>query len=150
MRAVIQRVTRAAVRIENEVNGSIGTGVLILLGITGDDTPEDAAWLAGKISRLRIFADEQGVMNRSLLEAGGEVLVVSQFTLHASIKKGNRPFYGLAAGPETAIPLYEEFCRAMEQETGQPVATGRFGANMQVSLENDGPVTILMDSKRIE
>ncbi len=150
MRIVIQRVTSASVTIDNEIVGSISKGLMVLLGITPDDTREDADWLVGKISRLRIFDDENGVMNLSIPDVSGEVLVVSQFTLMASYRKGNRPSYIHAAPPATAIPLYEYFVQELEQLLNRPVATGRFGADMQVSLTNDGPVTIVMDSKNPE
>ena len=150
MRTVIQRVTSASVSIGGEVVGEIGKGVMLLLGITPEDTQQDADWLVGKISRLRIFDDANGVMNLSLLDIGGEALVVSQFTLMASYKKGNRPSYIHAAPPAVAIPLYEYFVAQLQQTLGRPVPTGRFGADMQVSLTNDGPVTIVMDSKNPE
>ena len=150
MRIVIQRVTSASVSIEGEVVGQIGKGVMLLLGITPEDTQQDADWLVGKISRLRIFDDANGVMNLSLQDIGGEALVVSQFTLMASYKKGNRPSYIHAAPPAVAIPLYEYFVAQLQQALGRPVPTGRFGADMQVSLTNDGPVTIVMDSKNPE
>ena len=150
MRTVIQRVTSASVSIEGEVVGEIGKGVMLLLGITPEDTQQDADWLVGKISRLRIFDDANGVMNLSLQDIGGEALVVSQFTLMASYKKGNRPSYIHAAPPAVAIPLYEYFVAQLQQALGRPVPTGRFGADMQVSLTNDGPVTIVMDSKNPE
>lgn len=130
--------------------GSIGRGLMILLGITPEDTREDADWLVGKISRLRVFDDADGVMNLSLQDIGGEALVVSQFTLMASYRKGNRPSYIRAARPETAIPLYEYFVERLKQALGRDIPTGRFGADMQVSLVNDGPVTIVMDSKNPE
>ena len=150
MRSVIQRVREASVTIGETVRARIGQGLLVLVGIEEADTAEDGAWLAGKIARLRVFADEEGVMNRSVQEIGGGVLAVSQFTLHASTKKGNRPSYLRAARPETAIPLYEQFVRALETELGQPVPTGEFGADMQISLVNDGPVTICIDTKAKE
>jgi D-tyrosyl-tRNA(Tyr) deacylase len=150
VRAVIQRVTQASVTIHGRVRGQIQRGLLVLLGIEAADTPEDIEWLSGKIVRLRIFNDDQGVMNRSVQEAGGGILVVSQFTLHASTKKGNRPSYIRAARPETAIPLYEQFLRKLAEDLGGPVQTGEFGADMQVALVNDGPVTILMDTKNRE
>ena len=150
MRTVIQRVTSASVSIEGEVVGQIGKGVMLLLGITPEDTQQDADWLVGKISRLRIFDDTNGVMNLSLQDIGGEALVVSQFTLMASYRKGNRPSYIRAASPDIAIPLYEYFVAQLQQALGRPVPTGRFGADMQVSLTNDGPVTIVMDSKNPE
>ncbi len=150
MRIVIQRVTSASVSIEGEVVGSIGKGVMLLLGVTPEDTCEDADWLVGKVSRLRIFDDAHGVMNLSLIDIEGEALVVSQFTLMASYRKGNRPSYIHAAPPATAIPLYEYFVVQLQQALSRPVPTGRFGADMQVSLTNDGPVTIVMDSKNPE
>lgn len=150
MRTVIQRVTSASVSIGGELVGEIGKGVMILLGITPEDTQQDADWLVGKISKLRIFDDANGVMNLSLQDTGGEALVVSQFTLMASYKKGNRPSYIHAAPPAVAIPLYEYFVAQLQQTLGRPVPTGQFGADMQVSLTNDGPVTIVMDSKNPE
>ena len=147
MRAVVQRVQRAAVEIEGQTVAQIEQGLLVLLGVTDGDTSEDVAWLAGKIARLRIFADEAQAMNRSLAEVGGQALVVSQFTLYASSRRGNRPSFIAAARPETAVPLYEAFVEALRQETGREVPTGVFGADMQVSLVNDGPVTILIDSQ---
>lgn len=147
MRLVIQRVSHARVDIAGETVGSIGPGLMILAGVEQGDTAADALWLAKKAAGLRIFNDDEGVMNRSVVDCGGEVLAVSQFTLAASTKKGNRPSYIRAAGHELAVPLYEEFCRLMEELTGKPVARGRFGADMQVSLLNDGPVTIIMDSR---
>lgn len=150
MRALIQRVTEASVTIDEVVSGSIRDGLLILLGIEEADSPEDIHWLAGKIAKLRIFSDEAGLMNRSLVEIGGQALVVSQFTLFASVKKGARPSFIRSAKPPTAVPLYEAFIRALEEEIGRPVATGEFGADMQVQLLNDGPVTIWIDSKQRE
>ena len=150
MRTVIQRVTSASVSIGGEVVGEIGKGVMLLLGITPEDTQQDADWLVGKISKLRIFDDANGVMNLSLQDTGGEALVVSQFTLMASYKKGNRPSYIHAAPPAVAIPLYEYFVAQLQQTLGHPVPTGQFGADMQVNLTNDGPVTIVMDSKKPE
>ena len=150
MRAVIQRVKQASVTIESQVRGAIAQGLLVLIGIEEADTAEDVSWLTGKIARLRLFADECGVMNRSVQEIGGEILVVSQFTLHASTRKGNRPSYIRAARPELAIPLYEQFVQALEAELGKPVPTGEFGAEMAVALINDGPVTIWIDSKARE
>ena len=147
MRVVIQRVSQASVTIENKINAEIGTGLLVLLGIEEEDSQDDIDWLCGKISRLRIFNDEEGVMNQSLLEVEGDAIVVSQFTLHASTKKGNRPSYIKAARPETAIPLYENFVKELEKELGKKVGTGEFGADMKVALVNDGPVTILIDSR---
>ena len=150
LRAVIQRVKHASVSIKGRVKAQIGAGFLVLLGIEDADCEEDADWLCRKIVKLRVFDDEAGVMNLDLAKVGGEVLVVSQFTLMASYKKGNRPSYLRAAGHEKAIPLYEYFCRTMEQELGKPVGTGEFGAMMEVDLLNDGPVTICMDTKSKE
>ncbi len=150
MRAVIQRVAEASVAIGGERKASIQKGLLVLLGVEEADTGEDVEWLSGKVARLRVFDDEQGVMNHSLSEAGGSVVVVSQFTLHASTKKGNRPSYQRAARPEIAIPLYEQFVQTLSDELGQPVQTGEFGADMKVQLINDGPVTIVIDSKSRE
>jgi D-tyrosyl-tRNA(Tyr) deacylase len=150
MRALIQRVSSASVTIGGMVHASIGPGLLALLGVEESDNDGDVAWLAGKIARLRIFSDAAGLMNLSVLEAGGEVLVVSQFTLHASTKKGNRPSFIRAARPEQAVPAYEKFCDVMGAELGRPVQRGEFGADMQVALVNDGPVTIWMDSKMRE
>lgn len=147
MRTVIQRVSSASVTIDGAVHSSIGEGLLVLLGIGHEDTKEDIGYLVKKISGLRVFNDEDGVMNRSILETGGDIIVVSQFTLMASTKKGNRPSYIGAAGHETAIPLYEQFCRSLSETIGKPVGTGVFGADMKVSLVNDGPVTICMDTK---
>ena len=147
MRVVIQRVSEASVKIREEVKSSIKKGLLIFLGIEKNDGTEDVIWLSKKIAQLRIFSDERGLMNRSILETKGELLVVSQFTLHAKTKKGNRPSYIKAAKPEQAIPLYEEFIIVLEKEIGQTVKTGEFGANMQVNLCNDGPVTIIIDTK---
>ena len=150
MRAVVQRVSRAEVRVEGEVIGSCGTGVLVLLGIHAEDGETDADWLARKVAEMRIFSDEEGKMNRALTDFGGEALVVSQFTLHAKTKKGARPSFIHAAKPETAIPLYERFVRQLEDHPKRPVATGRFGAMMEVDLINDGPVTITMDTRNKE
>lgn len=150
MRAVIQRVTSAAVSIGGEEKSAIGQGLLILLGVGHEDGQEDLDWLVKKIAGLRIFDDENGVMNRSVVDIGGEALVVSQFTLMASTKNGNRPSYIGAAGHEKAIPLYEAFCKALSDAIGKPVGTGEFGADMQVSLVNDGPVTICIDTKNKE
>lgn len=150
MRTVIQRVTRASVTIDGKTKSHIGNGLLVLLGICAEDTVEDAAWLTKKIAALRIFSDENGVMNLSLKDIGGDVLVVSQFTLMASYKKGNRPSWLRAAGHDISIPLYNEFCRLMTAETGRETQTGEFGADMKVELLNDGPVTICMDSKNKE
>lgn len=147
MIAVIQRVSQASVTIDQIVKSSIGSGLLVLVGIEEADGDEDIDWLAAKIVNLRIFNDAAGVMNVSLLDAGGDLLVVSQFTLHASTKKGNRPSYIKAARPETAIPLYEKFVRKLETNAGKSVQTGEFGADMKVALINDGPVTILIDTR---
>ena len=147
MRAVIQRVSRASVISDGVLTGEIGMGLLILLGIEQEDTMEDVEWLADKISLMRIFQDQEDKMNRSLADVNGEILIISQFTLHASTKKGNRPSFIKAARPEQAIPLYESFIQAIRQRTANKVATGVFGADMKVNLINDGPVTILMDSK---
>jgi D-tyrosyl-tRNA(Tyr) deacylase len=150
MIAVIQRVSEASVRIESEVRARIGGGLLILLGIEDADDDSDIDWLANKIVNLRIFDDAAGVMNVSIRDKGGDIIVVSQFTLHASIKKGNRPSFIKAARPEIAIPLYEKFVASLSGIFGKPVQTGEFGADMKVSLINDGPVTIIADSKRKE
>ena len=150
MKAVILRVSSASVSISGTVKSAIGPGLLVLLGIGHEDGPEDLAWLVRKIAGLRIFDDGEGVMNRSITDVGGEALVVSQFTLMASTKKGNRPSYIGAAGHEKAIPLYEDFCKALGEAIGKPVGTGTFGADMQVALVNDGPVTICMDTKNKE
>ena len=147
MRVVIQRVSSASVTIDGAVRSAIGPGLLILLGVGHDDGAEDIDYLVRKTTGLRIFDDADGVMNRSILETGGEALVVSQFTLMASTRKGNRPSYVGAAGHETAVPLYERFCRQLSDALGREVGTGTFGADMQVALVNDGPVTICMDSK---
>lgn len=150
MRAVIQRVLEAQVVVEGEQIARTGPGVLIFLGIENADGKEDVEWLAKKIANLRIFNDENGVMNRSLLEEGGEAIVVSQFTLHAATKKGNRPSYIKAAKPDLAIPIYEQFIQEFEKLLGKKVGTGVFGADMKVSLLNDGPVTIVIDTKKKE
>lgn len=147
MRVVIQRVSSASVTIDGVVKSSIGPGLLVLLGVGHEDTVDDIDYLVKKTAALRIFADEAGVMNRSVLDVGGDVIVVSQFTLMASTHKGNRPSYIHAAGHEFAVPLYEEFCRRMSAAIGKPVGTGEFGADMKVALVNDGPVTICIDSK---
>lgn len=147
MRVVIQRVCEASVRVDGVIVGSISKGLLVFLGITHDDQIEDVSWLVKKTLGLRIFSDTNDVMNLSLLDVDGDVLVVSQFTLHALTKKGNRPSYIEAAKPETALPLYRSFVEQCEKALGKPVATGVFGAMMDVQLHNDGPVTILMDSK---
>ena len=150
MRAVIQRVSSASVTIDGAVKSAIGQGLLILLGIGHEDGPEDIDWLVKKIAGLRIFDDNSGVMNLSVTDMQAEALVVSQFTLMASTKKGNRPSYIGAAGHELAIPLYEKFCAALTDAIGRPVGTGEFGADMKVALVNDGPVTICIDTKRKE
>jgi D-tyrosyl-tRNA(Tyr) deacylase len=147
MIVVIQRVAEASVKIEGKVKSEIGVGLLILVGIEDADTAEDISWLSKKIVNLRIFPDENQVMNKSVIDVAGEVLLISQFTLHASTKKGNRPSYIKSARPEVAIPLYENFIQTLESELGKPIGTGEFGAEMKVSLINDGPVTILIDSK---
>lgn len=150
MRAVLQRVSEASVTIDGQKVAAIASGLLVLLGIEEADTAEDIEWLAAKIARLRIFNDEGGVMNLSVQDTNGDIIVVSQFTLHASTKKGNRPSYIKAAKPGTAVPLYEAFVKQLENETGKAIQTGRFGADMKVSLVNDGPVTILIDTKNRE
>ena len=150
MRVVIQRVSQASVTIDGEQFSSISTGLLILLGVGEDDNSSDADWLAGKICRMRIFGDADEKMNLSLIDIGGEAIVVSQFTLQALTKKGNRPSFIRAAKPGISEPLYEAFCAAMEIELGKPVSRGRFGADMKVALVNDGPVTITIDSKAKE
>ena len=150
MRIVIQRVSEASVKISNNVQGEIGYGLLVLLGIENADTIEDVEWLCNKIINLRIFNDENGIMNLSLNQVDGEILLISQFTLHASTKKGNRPSYIKAARPETAIPLYENFIEDLAKKMGKAPKTGKFGADMKVSLVNDGPVTIIIDSKNKE
>lgn len=147
MIAVIQRVSEASVRIDDRLKSSIVNGLLVLVGIEDADTDEDIEWLSNKIVSLRIFNDEQGVMNKSVKEENGDIIVVSQFTLHASTKKGNRPSYSKASKPEVAIPMYEKFVMAVSQALGKSVGTGEFGADMKVSLINDGPVTIVMDTK---
>jgi len=150
MRAVIQRVSEASVTVEGEKISEIGSGLLILLGVEEEDTQEDILWLSAKIGRLRIFADATGVMNKSIKDIDGEAIVVSQFTLYASTRKGNRPSYMKAAKPEIAIPLYEEFVKQLKSEIGKNIGTGLFGADMKVSLLNDGPVTIIIDTKNKE
>jgi D-tyrosyl-tRNA(Tyr) deacylase len=147
MRAVIQRVSEATVTIDGTARGTIKNGLLVLLAVEEVDTTEDIEWLSGKIVRLRVFNDENGVMNRSAQEANGEILLVSQFTLFASTKKGNRPSYIRSAKPEIAVPLYEQFIARLAQDFGKPIQTGEFGADMLVSLINHGPVTIIIDSK---
>ena len=150
MRIVIQRVSHASVTIEGVCKSSIKEGFMILVGIENADTQEDADWLCKKIVNLRVFDDENGVMNKSILDINGEILVVSQFTLHASYKKGNRPSYIYAAKPDIAIPLYEHFCQALTTALGKEIGTGEFGADMKVELLNNGPVTICMDTKNKE
>jgi D-tyrosyl-tRNA(Tyr) deacylase len=150
MRAVIQRVSEASVTINGQVKGAIERGLLVFVAVEEADTPEDVAWLSGKIVRMRIFNDSQAIMNLSVQEVGGGVLIISQFTLFASTKKGNRPSYSRSARPEMAIPLYEQFLAQLTENLGKPVACGEFGADMKVSLGNDGPVTIIIDSKQRE
>lgn len=150
MRAVIQRVSQASVSIDRQKKAHIANGLLILLGIEEADATEDLEWLSSKIARLRIFRDHEGLMNLSTTDVGGEILVISQFTLHASTRKGNRPSYVRAARPESAIPLYEQFIKRLSEDTGREVKAGEFGAYMQVELLNDGPVTIIIDTKNRE
>ena len=150
MRIVIQRVNSASVSIDGQVKSAIGPGYLILLGVCEEDTKEDVDWLVHKVIGLRVFDDENGVMNRSIMDVDGDILVVSQFTLYASYKKGNRPSWLRAARHEVSIPLYESFCQQLSQALGKPVGTGEFGSYMKVALENDGPVTICMDTKNKE
>jgi D-tyrosyl-tRNA(Tyr) deacylase len=150
MRIVIQRVSEASVTIENQVKGKIGRGLLLLAGFCPQDHQEDLQWLAKKTVQLRIFGDEEGKMNKSILDTGGDILLISQFTLYASTRKGNRPSYIGAAGPAVAIPLYVQFISLLQAELGKPIQTGAFGADMQVALANDGPVTIFIDSKSRE
>jgi D-tyrosyl-tRNA(Tyr) deacylase len=150
MRVVIQRVSRASVTIEGIVTSAIGNGILVLVGIEDADTPEDIEWLSGKIVNLRIFNDDEGVMNLSVKDISGDILLVSQFTLHASTRKGNRPSYIRASKPDIAIPLYEQTIATLATHLGKPVLTGEFGADMKVELLNDGPVTILIDTKNKE
>lgn len=150
MRVIIQRVSEASVSIEGEPTRTIGPGLLILLGVEEVDEKDDIEWLCGKISRLRIFGDEEGLMNNSISDIDGEILLISQFTLFASTKKGNRPGFTRAARPETAIPLYESFIKQLRFASGRPVLTGTFGADMKVGLVNDGPVTIIIDSRNRE
>ena len=150
MRTVIQRVQHCSVTIDGQLKSNIGNGMLVLVGIEDRDTQEDIEWLCKKIANLRIFDEENGVMNRSVIDTGGEVMVVSQFTLHASTKKGNRPSYIHASKPDFAIPMYESFCAEMGLQIGKNVATGEFGADMKIELRNDGPVTILIDSQNKE
>ena len=150
MRVVVQRVKQASVAVDGKICGKIETGLLVLAGFAADDGPADLAWMTGKLARLRLFADQAGVMNRSVAEVGGEVLAVSQFTLYASVKKGNRPSWSRAAPGEVSRPLFERFVAGLERELGRPVATGVFGADMQVALVNDGPVTLAIDSRAPE
>ncbi len=150
MRVVIQRVTRASVTIAGEPKSSIGKGMMILIGFCNEDTDQDLDWAVKKIAQLRIFDDEQGVMNKSIEETGGEILAVSQFTLYASCKKGNRPSYIRAAKPDISVPLYDAFCEKLQERLQKPIQTGVFGADMQVELINDGPVTICIDTKNID
>jgi D-tyrosyl-tRNA(Tyr) deacylase len=150
MRAVIQRVSAANVAIDGKIKGKINYGLMILVGIEDADSPDDVEWLSGKITNLRIFNDDKGVMNLSIKDIHGDILLISQFTLHASTKKGNRPSYIRAAKPEVAIPLYEQLIQRMQLDIGKNIETGEFGADMQVSLLNDGPVTIVMDTKAKE
>ena len=147
MIAVIQRVSESAVKINGQLKGAIGAGFMVLLGIEEADNSEDISWLSRKIVNIRLFEDEEGVMNRSLLDTAGDILLISQFTLHASTKKGNRPSYIKAAKPDVAIPLYEQFIEQISADLGKPIQTGAFGADMKVSLVNDGPVTIIIDTK---
>jgi D-tyrosyl-tRNA(Tyr) deacylase len=148
MRVVIQRVGEASVKVDGETIGKIDSGLLVLAGFEADDNQKDLEWMSSKITKLRIFNDENGVMNISVKDAGGDILLVSQFTLHADAQKGNRPSYIKAARPEIAIPLYEQFIKQFEFDLGKSIQTGKFGADMKVSLMNDGPVTILLDSKK--
>ena len=150
MRAVIQRVSEAKVSINGSVKGAIQNGLVVLLAVEPADTAADIEWLSGKIVRLRVFDDDHGVMNRSVQETGGGILLVSQFTLYASTRKGNRPSYSRSAGPAMAVPLYEQFAARLAQDLGKPIQTGEFGAQMLVSLANDGPVTIIIDSRMRE
>jgi D-tyrosyl-tRNA(Tyr) deacylase len=148
MRVVIQRVSEASVKVDGNIIGNIAEGLMILAGFEAEDSQKDLEWMSGKITKLRIFNDENGVMNISVKDAGGDILLGSQFTLHADAQKGNRPSYIKAARPEIAIPLYEKFIKQLEIDLGKPIQTGMFGADMKVSLINDGPVTILIDSKK--
>ena len=150
MRVVIQRVTRASVTIAGELKSSIGRGMMILVGFCNEDTDQDLDWAVKKIAQLRIYDDEQGVMNKSIEETGGKILAVSQFTLYASCKKGNRPSYIRAAKPDISVPLYDAFCEKLQERLQKPIQTGIFGADMQVELINDGPVTICIDTKNID
>lgn len=147
MRVVIQRVSKSSVTIDGRIKGSIGAGLLVLVGIEDADTSEDVEWIAGKIVNFRIFNDVNGVMNISVKDIQGDILLISQFTLHAAVKKGNRPSYIKAARPEVAIPIYEQFIKQLQNELERPIQTGTFGADMKVELVNDGPVTIIVDSK---
>lgn len=150
MRIVIQRVTKASVTIDNKVKSSIGKGLLILVGIEDSDNKEDIDWLCNKVVNLRVFNDKDGIMNLSVKDINAEILVISQFTLHASTKKGNRPSYIKASKPDIAIPLYNDFCQSLEEALNKEIKTGSFGADMSVDLTNDGPVTIIIDSKQKE
>ena len=150
MRVVIQRVSEASVMVDGAIVGQIQKGVMVLVGIVNEDYTSDIEWLSNKIVNMRIFEDEQGVMNKSILEIGGEILLVSQFTLHASTKKGNRPSYIAAAKPDVSIPLYKQMIQQLTMDLGAPIQTGQFGADMKVALVNDGPVTITIDSKNKE
>ena len=150
MRVVIQRVSKASVKVDEKISGSIGMGLLVLLGVEDSDTDEDAQWLSNKIVNLRIFNDEAGVMNKSVLDIAGDILLVSQFTLHASTKKGARPSYIRASKPDVAVPVYEKMIAQLEKDLGKRVQTGVFGADMKVELLNDGPVTIIIDTKNKE
>jgi len=150
MRAVIQRVSEASVTIDGRLRGAIQNGLVVFLAVEEVDSATDVEWLSGKIARLRIFNDDQGLMNRSVQEAGADILVISQFTLFASTKKGNRPSFIRAARPETAIPIYDAFLRRLAEDIGKPIETGEFGADMRVALVNDGPVTLIIDSKNRE
>jgi D-tyrosyl-tRNA(Tyr) deacylase len=150
MRVVIQRVTRANVKVDGEIRGEVGPGLLVLMGVEDADGQEDIAWMSGKIVNLRVFDDENGVMNRSVIDTGGDILLISQFTLHASTKKGNRPSYIRASKPDHAVPVYEKMILQLEHDLGRSIQRGVFGADMKVSLENDGPVTIFIDSKQKE
>ncbi|HEY0731084.1 MAG TPA: D-aminoacyl-tRNA deacylase [Chitinophagaceae bacterium] len=150
MRAVIQRVTKASVTVDNNITGKVGLGLLVLLGIEDADTLEDITWLSNKIVNLRIFDDKEGVMNKSVLDIGGNILLISQFTLHASTKKGNRPSYIRASKPDIAIPLYENMIQQLEMDIGRKIEKGVFGGDMKVELLNDGPVTIVIDTKNKE
>jgi D-tyrosyl-tRNA(Tyr) deacylase len=150
MRVVIQRVTSANVTVDGEIRGEVGPGLLVLMGVEDADGQEDITWMSGKIVNLRIFNDENGIMNRSVIDTGGDILLISQFTLYASTKKGNRPSYIKASKPDHAVPVYEKMIIQLEQDLGRPVQCGVFGADMKVSLVNDGPVTIFIDSKQKE